>query len=76
MKFAKVLSTKRHINEYCREIIYGMTKNQMDLFLNIDNFPDEDQTLRDKLRRLIMFLDHNEKYKDTNYIYIWFNIQD
>ena len=46
----------------------------MDLFLNIDNFPDEDQTLRDKLRRLIMFLNHNEKYKDTNYIYIWFNI--
>lgn len=33
----------------------------MNLFLNIFNFPDDDTTLRDKQKRLIMFLDNNEK---------------
>ena len=65
---------KATYNQYCREVIYDINKNQMGLFLNLVNFPDEDVKLRDQQKRLIMFLDHNEKYKDKNYVLIWFNI--
>lgn len=67
-------TSKATYNEYCREVVYSINKNQMILFLNILNFPDDDTTLKDKQKRLIMFLDHNKKYKDRNYILIWFNI--
>lgn len=49
-----------------------MSKDQIDLFNNICAFPENAQTVKEKQKLLIMFLEKNRKFPDNKYISIWF----
>ena len=61
---------------YTRGVIFDMNKSQMDLFLRIVDFSQEDKTLLDRQHALIMRLDSFPEIKQgvTNYITLWFRI--
>lgn len=70
----KLMQPKAIHNKYRRNIIYDMSKDQIDLFNNICAFPENAQTVKEKQKLLIMFLEKNEKFQDNNYISIWFRL--
>ena len=62
--------------KYCRSVIYDLNKVQLDLFMNIVEFDKTDKTVDQRRRALIMFLECNTIFQDTNYIFIWFRIAE
>ena len=57
---------------YTRQVIYDLRKYELDLFSLVAEFPKGRDTVKDKQKTLIMFIEYNPKYADNNYISIWF----
>lgn len=61
-------------DEYCRKLIYSLTTYQIRLFEDIILFNGNINTLIEKKRALITFIDNNPQYQSNNYASICYSI--